>query len=157
MTDDELKEAFSRYGQVTFCRICRDGQSLESRGFGFVALADGESAQQACEELDGTELRGKAFQVKQLEGDALAPFTQPPLGPCLEFQEKKSCSFGSFCRFSHVLTENDDMERESSERENNSSRNVTAEEAAPRKQPRPTIEEEPAKPSKGRKKGTSKE
>ena len=60
-TEDGLKAAFEKYGNITGVRIPHDDRD-RSKGFGFVEFESAESASKACE-LDGTELDGRTIKV----------------------------------------------------------------------------------------------
>lgn len=61
--DDELKEAFSQYGEVTFVRVIKDRDSGQSRGFGFVEFATDEQAQAAIDGMNDQEISGRKVRV----------------------------------------------------------------------------------------------
>lgn len=61
---DELKDFFSPYGQVTSANIITDRETGQSRGFGFVTM---ENADQAIEELNGKEFRGRALKINEAQ------------------------------------------------------------------------------------------
>lgn len=64
-TDKELEEAFAKFGQVTSTTIIKDRYSGQSKGFGFVEMAELKEAQQAIKELDGTDFGGRKIVVNQ--------------------------------------------------------------------------------------------
>ena len=66
-TDDRLKEAFARFGEVTEAKIITDRETGRSRGFGFVTYAEPGAAQQAMKELDGQELDGRTIRVNEAQ------------------------------------------------------------------------------------------
>ena len=47
VTDDDLNEAFSPFGEVTSARVIRDRFTDRSRGFGFVEMSNDTEAQTA--------------------------------------------------------------------------------------------------------------
>ncbi|KAI2636746.1 polyadenylate binding protein [Xylaria nigripes] len=61
-TDDEFRELFERYGDVTSSSLARDSDG-KSRGFGFVNYTTHESAARAVEELNGKEFHGQDIYV----------------------------------------------------------------------------------------------
>jgi len=66
-TDDGLREAFSRFGDVVEAKVVTDRETGRSRGFGFVGYqnpADGATAQQA---MDGASLDGRSIRVNAAE------------------------------------------------------------------------------------------
>ena len=63
IVDDELREAFSEFGEIVSAIIVRDRISGRSRGFGFVEFGDEESAQKAKEGMNGKDIGGRALKV----------------------------------------------------------------------------------------------
>jgi cold-inducible RNA-binding protein len=63
-TEDELREAFAPYGEVTAVKIIRDGATGESRGFGFVDMQSEEQAQAAINEMNGKEIKGNQIRAE---------------------------------------------------------------------------------------------
>jgi RNA recognition motif-containing protein len=63
--EDDLRRAFEGYGEVLSVKIVRDGYTGDSRGFGFIEMADKEQAHKAITGLHGTELHGRALNVKE--------------------------------------------------------------------------------------------
>ncbi|RYP68085.1 hypothetical protein DL770_008510 [Monosporascus sp. CRB-9-2] len=61
-TEDEFRQLFERYGDVTSSSLARDGEG-KSRGFGFVNFTTHESAAKAVEELNGKEFKGQDLYV----------------------------------------------------------------------------------------------
>ena len=55
-TEDELRQAFSEYGQITSVKIIKDRDTFQSRGFGFVEIPNKSDALRAIEELNGSEV-----------------------------------------------------------------------------------------------------
>lgn len=65
VTETELREAFSAYGQVSTSSIIKDKFSGESRGFGFVEMPTKEEAEKAIAALNGKELKGRTMTVNE--------------------------------------------------------------------------------------------
>ena len=63
--DEDLREFFTPYGEVTSAKIINDRETGRSRGFGFVELADDEAAKKAIAELDGATVEGRAIKVME--------------------------------------------------------------------------------------------
>jgi RNA recognition motif-containing protein len=61
--DEDLKEFFAEYGEVTSAKIIMDKFTNKSRGFGFVEMSDDEAGQKAIKELDGAHVEGRAITV----------------------------------------------------------------------------------------------
>ncbi|TVU38540.1 hypothetical protein EJB05_11916 [Eragrostis curvula] len=57
-TSDQLKEAFSKFGQVVEARVITDRISGYSRGFGFVKYATVQEAGEGIKGMDGKFLDG---------------------------------------------------------------------------------------------------
>ena len=63
VTDDEFRNLFEKYGDVTSASIARDSESGKSRGFGFVNYIKHEDASTAVEELNDKDFKGQALYV----------------------------------------------------------------------------------------------
>src|SRR6187551_1265241 len=63
--DEDLREFFAPYGEVSSAKIINDRETGKSRGFGFVELADDEAAKKAIAELDGATVEGRAIKVME--------------------------------------------------------------------------------------------
>jgi cold-inducible RNA-binding protein len=72
-TEDELRQAFAAYGDISSVKIIRDGATGESRGFGFVEMASEDQAKAAINEMNGKELKGNALHVEPGRSRAPAP------------------------------------------------------------------------------------
>jgi len=67
-TDENgLREAFEQYGEVVDCKIITDRDTGRSRGFGFVTFNEGNDADNAISEMNGTELDGRSLRVNEAE------------------------------------------------------------------------------------------
>ena len=64
-TDEDLREAFKAFGQVTSVNIIKDRSSGQSKGFGFVEMADKTEGQAAISGLNGKDLKGKTLNVNE--------------------------------------------------------------------------------------------
>ncbi len=65
VTEDELRQAFSEFGTVTSANVITDKFSGQSKGFGFVEMADNAQAEAAIEALNGAALKGRNIKVNQ--------------------------------------------------------------------------------------------
>ena len=65
VTDKELEELFATEGAVVSATIIKDRDSGQSKGFGFVEMADIKEGQNAIKNLNGKELSGRALTVNQ--------------------------------------------------------------------------------------------
>jgi RNA recognition motif-containing protein len=64
-SEDDLQKAFAEFGQVDSVAIVKDKYSGESRGFGFIEMADSGAAAKAIESLNGTEMGGRNLTVNE--------------------------------------------------------------------------------------------
>ena len=65
--DEDLREYFSEYGEVTSAKVITDKFSQKSRGFGFVEMSDDEAAKKAIAELNGATADGRAMRVTEAQ------------------------------------------------------------------------------------------
>jgi RNA recognition motif-containing protein len=65
LTEEDLKLAFSEYGEVISAKIVMDRDSGRSKGFGFVEMGDSQSGEKAIDALDGSLLKGRNLKVNQ--------------------------------------------------------------------------------------------
>jgi len=64
-TEQDLKDAFTAYGEVSSASIIKDKFSGESRGFGFVEMPNKEEAEKAISSLNGKDLKGRPLTVNE--------------------------------------------------------------------------------------------
>lgn len=64
-TEDELREAFSPFGNLCRCQIMTDPRSTDGhRGFAFVAFTEKSDGDKALQEMNGKDLKGKVLVVE---------------------------------------------------------------------------------------------
>src|SRR5687767_2947449 len=61
--DEDLKEFFAPYGEVTSAKIINDRETGRSRGFGFVEMSDDAAARTAINAVDGGTVEGRTIRV----------------------------------------------------------------------------------------------
>ena len=61
--EDDLKELFEAYGEVTSVKIIKDNYTGKSKGFGFVEMANDDEGNAAIEGLNDTDVRGRNLRV----------------------------------------------------------------------------------------------
>jgi RNA recognition motif-containing protein len=64
-TNEDLQQAFSQAGQVVEAIVMADKMTGRSRGFGFVTMADQESANKAIEMFNGKDFGGRVIVVNE--------------------------------------------------------------------------------------------
>lgn len=63
MNDESLAELFAEAGEVKEAKVITDKYSGRSRGFGFVTMADEDTAKKAVDTMNGKEIDGRALVV----------------------------------------------------------------------------------------------
>lgn len=63
--DEDLKELFTSFGEVTSAKVIMDRTTGQSRGFGFVEMADTTAAKKAIAELDNGTIEGRNIKVTE--------------------------------------------------------------------------------------------
>ncbi|TPV96332.1 MAG: RNA-binding protein [Myxococcales bacterium FL481] len=66
-TDEGLRDAFDRFGDIVEAKVITDRDTGRSRGFGFVSFATPDSARSAIEEMNGAVLDGRSLRVNEAE------------------------------------------------------------------------------------------
>lgn len=66
-TDDGLRDAFARFGEIREAKVITDRDTGRSRGFGFVTYSAGDAAQMAISEMNGTSLDGRTLNVNEAQ------------------------------------------------------------------------------------------
>ena len=61
--DEDLRDFFAEYGEVSSAKVIKDKFTNRSKGFGFVEMPDDAAAQKAIAELDGGVVEGRAIKV----------------------------------------------------------------------------------------------
>jgi cold-inducible RNA-binding protein len=64
-TEDDLREAFKAFGEVSSAAIIKDKFSGESRGFGFVEMPNKDEGDKAIAGLNGKDLKGRSLTVNE--------------------------------------------------------------------------------------------
>jgi RNA recognition motif-containing protein len=65
VSEENLRQAFEAFGQVSSPTIVKDKYSGQSKGFGFVDMPSAEEARSAINQLNGKELKGRALNVNE--------------------------------------------------------------------------------------------
>jgi cold-inducible RNA-binding protein len=64
ISDDQLRDLFSRFGTPDSVNVITDRSTGQSKGFGFVEFSDDAAAREAMS-LDGTEFGGRKLTVAE--------------------------------------------------------------------------------------------
>ena len=65
VTNQELEELFSQAGVCESASVITDRETGQSRGFGFVEMADANEGRAACTALDQREFEGRRLTVNE--------------------------------------------------------------------------------------------
>lgn len=66
-SDQNLRDAFEPFGEVTDAKVITDRDTGRSRGFGFVTFSSEEDADAAIEAMHGAELDGRNIAVNEAQ------------------------------------------------------------------------------------------
>jgi RNA recognition motif-containing protein len=71
--DEDLREFFTEYGEVSSAKVITDKFTGKSRGFGFVEMPDDEAARKAIAELDNGTVEGRTIKVMEAKPKEARP------------------------------------------------------------------------------------
>lgn len=77
VTESDLEEAFSQYGQVDKVNLINDKFSGQSKGFGFVEMPNNGEADSAIKALNDTAFKGRNIKVNQAKPRGDRPPRRP--------------------------------------------------------------------------------
>jgi len=61
--DEDLRNLFKEFGEVSSAKVITDRETGRSRGFGFVEMPDEAAAKQAMQGMEGKEIEGRMLSV----------------------------------------------------------------------------------------------
>jgi nucleolar protein 4 len=61
--ENDLREAFSKYGEIVYCKLCYDKDFERPKGTAFIQFVDADSALHACGESNILELDSRKIQI----------------------------------------------------------------------------------------------
>ena len=61
--DEDLRDFFAEYGEVSSAKVIMDKTTNRSRGFGFVEMPNDADGQKAIDGLDGASADGRVMRV----------------------------------------------------------------------------------------------
>jgi RNA recognition motif-containing protein len=65
MSEDELRDAFGAFGEVSSVKILMDRETGRSRGFGFVEMPNQSEAETAITQLNGKDVGGRPLRINE--------------------------------------------------------------------------------------------
>lgn len=65
VTDDELMQAFTSFGNIASARVVMDRMTGRSKGFGFVEMEDDGQADEAINKMNGQTIGGRPVRVSE--------------------------------------------------------------------------------------------
>jgi RNA recognition motif-containing protein len=77
VTEDELRTAFAEFGEVRSVNLIIDRSTGQSKGFGFVEMADSSAADEAIRSLNGKPLNGRSIKVNEAKPREQRPARGP--------------------------------------------------------------------------------
>lgn len=73
VTDEDLRDAFGEFGELTSAEVVTDKFSGQSKGFGFVEMPDNADADAAIKALNETMFKGRKLTVNEARPRAERP------------------------------------------------------------------------------------
>lgn len=73
VTDDDLRDTFSEFGELASAEVIKDKFSGQSKGFGFVDMPNNSEADQAIKALNDQPLKGRKLTVNEARPRAERP------------------------------------------------------------------------------------
>ncbi|MDR4503996.1 MAG: RNA-binding protein [Candidatus Scalindua sp.] len=77
VTEADLKETFSAFGEVASASLVSDKFSGQSKGFGFVEMPNNSEADAAIKALNESDLQGRNIKVNQAKPKGDSPQRRP--------------------------------------------------------------------------------
>ena len=65
VTEQQLRDLFATYGEVSSVNVITDRDTGRPRGFAFVEMSDSSAAQAAIRGVNGTDLGGRTLNVNE--------------------------------------------------------------------------------------------
>jgi len=76
MRGNDLREEFSKFGEIVFARVNLDKETKRSKWFGFVEFANADDAAKAKADMDGQEVWGRPIKVDFAKEDPTKMFSR---------------------------------------------------------------------------------
>lgn len=65
LSNEELRDIFAAYGEVSRVKIVKDKDTNRSKGFGFVEMPNDDEGKRAISELNDKDVDGRALRVNE--------------------------------------------------------------------------------------------
>ena len=65
VTEDDLRNMFGEFGEVSSVNIINDQYTGQSKGFGFVEMSNEQEAEEAISKLNDSSVQGRNVKVSQ--------------------------------------------------------------------------------------------
>jgi len=72
-TEDDIRQAFAAFGEVSSVKIITDRETGRSRGFAFVEMPDANQAKEAIEAVNLSDIAGRRVTVNEARPKADRP------------------------------------------------------------------------------------
>jgi len=83
--DEELKEFFTPFGEVSSAKVIMDKVTSRSRGFGFIEMPDEAASQKAIAELNGSTKGNRTIKVNEAKAKEGRPATEGKQAPTSKY------------------------------------------------------------------------
>ena len=77
LTEDDLRDAFAAFGEVSTVNLIIDKFTGQSKGFGFVEMPNNSEADAAIKGLNETSMKGRNVKVNQAKPRGDRPARRP--------------------------------------------------------------------------------
>lgn len=67
ITEDDLRQAFSQFGEVVSVDIVKDRETGKSKGFGFIVMGSADEGKAAIAGLNDTDFNGRTIRVSEAQ------------------------------------------------------------------------------------------
>jgi RNA recognition motif-containing protein len=98
LKDEDLKNLFLPFGEVSSARIITDRMTSESRGFGFVEMVDDEAGRKAIAELNGAIVGGRTIKMNEAK-----PRTDAKPMPEAKFNEQRERNYNNSNSYNQTI------------------------------------------------------
>lgn len=65
LQEDELRQVFEAFGEVSSVKIIKDKMTGRAKGFGFVEMPNDSEASNAMQQLNDTVVKGRNIQISE--------------------------------------------------------------------------------------------